>query len=951
MHALDFFRLVLPPEGVFFIALPKRSGKGMVHHAFTDHAQLAAAAATFDLQGETVYYALSSFRQEKLYTGETWSDGKPKYRERTQDNVRAVKAFWLDVDVGPAEVGKPPKYATQEDALAGVAEFLKETGLPQPIVVSSGFGFHVYWPLTEALGPDAWLRTARQLKGLTVACGTKVDPTRTADSASVLRPPGAHHRKSNPPRPVVVLLEGEPTDTADFVKRIETATRAHGVQVEKVTGSIYQSLNEGAGIARTYERTDANLIADRCAQVRAMRDSRGQVSEPVWYAAIGVLRYSKQAPEIIHDWSNGHPQYDKAETDRKIKQWADRKLGPTTCSEFQAKNAPGCDGCAFREKGPGRLIYTPHQLGVEVQRAPLPKIVIGHDAKSGAELEVELPDAPAPFIRGAGENPGLYVDHNGVPIKFYDYDLFPVQVNRDEWKGEETVTIRHWLPQEGWLEFDCDSRLLESPKDLNMRLRSQSVQPAQGPLKDMPGRYVDEYIRKLKGERKLRRLHTAMGWQEDGFVVGDLIYTPDGARPSGISSKIASIVKDLKPHGNLAEWVKGTAILDRPELVDRAFAMLVAFGAPLMKLRRSHPGLLLNMTGATGVGKTTIAKLMMSVYGQPDDTKQNNNSTLNNRIERIGAFNNLPVFIDEVSNMEPRDVSELVYSISSGEGRGRLNKDASFKEVASWSTLAVSTSNHSLYGKLLSFKDAPDAETMRVLEWEVTEVEGDWAERLNILVRDHYGLAGPVFLEYLVKHQAEAVAMADQIEELLREPLGYQPKERFWFAAMSSMYAGGLIAKSLGLIAFNPLNSLRWFAQLLQTVRGTVVATHSDAIDSLATYLDETLPDRLTMVVEAVGGKVITRVEKVPSRALLVRVERAATGVSCWLAAGEFRRWAARRGLETNRIADELRRLGVLKLHTKRRLGAGTNLDTGPVNAWVLDLSAESVRGRLEAVE
>jgi hypothetical protein len=68
------------------------------------------------------------------------------------------------------------------------------------MVVESGHGMHVYWPFKEAISPAKWQRYAEGLKAACVVHGLKADPARTADCASVLRPPGTHNHKDDRPR-------------------------------------------------------------------------------------------------------------------------------------------------------------------------------------------------------------------------------------------------------------------------------------------------------------------------------------------------------------------------------------------------------------------------------------------------------------------------------------------------------------------------------------------------------------------------------------------------------------------------------------------------------------------------------------------------------------------------------------------------------------------------------
>ena len=128
-----------------------------------------------------VYYALSGFSQG----WHTHPTNPQRSVLRTAENSCAQRSLWLDVDIGGEN-----EYANQEEAIANLSSFLGSTGLPQPLIVSSGYGLHLYWPLDRDLPTEEWLQLAGRLKTATVETGFKVDPSRTTDSASILRPPG-----------------------------------------------------------------------------------------------------------------------------------------------------------------------------------------------------------------------------------------------------------------------------------------------------------------------------------------------------------------------------------------------------------------------------------------------------------------------------------------------------------------------------------------------------------------------------------------------------------------------------------------------------------------------------------------------------------------------------------------------------------------------------------------
>jgi hypothetical protein len=172
---LRFLMRVLPDQGIYAVGIFRPGAKAPRHFWTPSLLELARKLLEEDARGNTVYHACASHREQI---------------NRKQANALGAKAFWLDIDAGD---GKP--YRDPIEAYQQVELFCRIVGLPPPVYVGSENGLHVYWPLTVMLDRRNWERYARGLKQLCVTHGLYAGPERTADIASILRPPGTHHRK------------------------------------------------------------------------------------------------------------------------------------------------------------------------------------------------------------------------------------------------------------------------------------------------------------------------------------------------------------------------------------------------------------------------------------------------------------------------------------------------------------------------------------------------------------------------------------------------------------------------------------------------------------------------------------------------------------------------------------------------------------------------------------
>lgn len=364
MNTHQFLKAVLPEEGIHYLALFKEGYKFPAHKVYTDLETMAEAIEGMaDSKQLSVYHACASYQKAVIELDELDVKGNPKRKYRIPENWDKAKAFWVDVDCGQDKFDKGQGYLTKKDAVVAAYKFAGTIGWPKPLIVDSGNGIHLYWPLTKEICHTAWRKVANALKATLAHEGVRADPTRTADFASILRPVGSVNRKNSAAKPVVVMTEGTPTDYEELAALLQEYTTTHGVKVVKESPPIeYQANDLNADLTAHLPQyldipVDADLMADRCAQVAAMRDSKGDVGYDHWRGVIGLLTFCENGRALAEEWtsereSTGHSSLD---WDIRYDTWG---AGPTTCEFFQGCNTGVCEGCTVKGK-----IKTPLVLG------------------------------------------------------------------------------------------------------------------------------------------------------------------------------------------------------------------------------------------------------------------------------------------------------------------------------------------------------------------------------------------------------------------------------------------------------------------------------------------------------------------------------------------------------------------------------------------------------------
>jgi hypothetical protein len=817
-----------------------------------------------------------------------------------------------------------------------------------PDVVNSGYGLYAHWTLTEDIPAAEWKAVARVLKALTLAYEIEVDQSRTADSSSVLRPVGAHNRKvkcvecgasikevglacsidecdgegdivAREVRAVIGNTEALDFETftaaltaAATKKKISAAT----VAAPRANNDLNAEFIEGI-LEEDTRTSDALLIASKCQQIDIMRKTKGDIEEPLWYACIGLLRYTKQAPAIIHEWSQGeHGMYSKEATDAKIQQAEDSGTGPITCQFFGELNPRGCLGCPHLNK-----IRTPLILGRVVE---------------AVEMEEDDVGPPERFVRSVE---GLYTTVEDISICFYPHDLYVASVAYDHSiaGGSEVLRIKHTLPKKGECEFLLPSASLADGKAMSL-LFSKHVTVEGAKEKKHMINYLESYAQKLKRVRDIDQLRCQMGWQDEdsdlNFVLGSERFGKDGSVTNiALATNVPESAKAFRAKGELAPWVATTRVFDQPNMEPQAFAFLAgAFGAPLMKLS-GYAGAMVSMLGPSGSGKTLIGRWVLSTYGDPEALAMNSNDTKNALIGRLGVYNTLPLYIDEVTNVEGEELSDLAYRITQGKDKARLNQNAVEKEnINGWSTLALVSSNSSLVEKLAHNKMDSTAEMNRIFELNIEPnpaLNRRDATAIYRATTTNYGHAGRAYVRALAQGFEYHRGKLENIMDKIDARTDAMAEERYWSAIASCALYGGMVAKSLGLIDFDLAPVSAWIVEAIKDMRGVRKDSAPDCIAVLGQFLTEHAHRQVVIgssgaFVEAPRGKVVSRSE--PDVLYINRTE--------------IKAWANRCYASHSKLNKELTEKGILKRDDVRKvLTQGTDVQTSQVHCWQIDLT------------
>ena len=746
---------------------------------------------------------------------------------RIKQNAIRLKAIWLDIDVKDG----PKNYHSLAEALDALTAFTAAAHLPPPsALVFSGGGVHVYWISDRPLLPAEWRPYAEGLKAEAVRLGLLCDAGLTTDEARVLRVPGTYNNKTHPARAVRLAHLGANYDFAAAFPQLATLVPtlaplntaavtsgnralfpfpldkfpANGMAKAFHLANLnpqFDSLAEGIG-ARSDLPLKIDEVIKSCEHFQDAAATGGKMhSEPLWNLTLLASTWFEDGREVGHFLSNKHPGYDKGECDKKF----DEKLtarargtGWPACTAFEDAGAK-CKTCPFHGKirSPLNLAERAQAPGIVAQPAPPPPddlfLPVGYTVDPERQVICKIIQKTLPN--------GVTVDE--VAPLFYSQIRNPVaQRGIRKFMFECSLDGGTWGPVALYeTDFATEQSLVKA-------LRVHGCKPFPDNQRGLV-QFMTAWTAKLDEAKK--RLNTiSFGWlrKEEGgdmpigFAYGGRVVMqglPD--QQSGFTD--TQIEQAYKPRGNAEPWIEACKIVtDQCRPANEAI-IATSFAAPLMFATGLYNGVFCAWSPEAGTHKSTAIYIGGAVWANPNLSRIRQISSQKGILRKVGHIKNLPVYLDEVCEVEAMDeVRKLVNLLTEGADGDKMHQDRTFYEMESWQTLMLVGSNQSLAENIMRNVTGTDAKLQRVFEFQVPKkvasADGNHVTNLINSLDYNYGHMGLRYSTLLGQDPPGIKKFVRDLHDDFNKQVDFKTEERFRSAMAVTTYAGAALANTLG---------------------------------------------------------------------------------------------------------------------------------------------------------
>lgn len=957
MTPKEFLRAVWPRSGIYCLATPyKISGTNKTvytHKTFTD-LDAAAQFADANKTRTDIFFAVHTLKQEKVWNPEKLNAKTGEmgaWEVRKQTNMRGARAFFFDLDVDPNHASK---YATRREAFAGLQKFCADAQLPKPLVTSSGGGLHVYWIVEDDIDALEWKNQAIKLRQIARHHGLKFDPARTTDVSSVLRVVGTYNlKRKDTPRPVEALTSVSVLPNDRFIKLLDNATISAGVTVSTAP-NFFADIGGNLSEEFSGPPTTMKAVLTACAQMRFMALNPKKVSEPEWYAGLGVVRFVENADKFVHKFSEGHPGYDRDETDRKVEQQRSKGIKPTSCAKLaEVCGEERCEGCPFAGRVKNPLMAARYK-----DPAVAPKVQM----QLGTQIvTTNIPEPPKPYLRMKGGGIAMVSKNkegDEIHLTIYDHDIYPSRRLVNEASETEQQVWVHTPLRGPQREFKLDADALYDRRKFVVAISNQGIYPKTANLQHVQD-YMIAYISELQRLADADAQCNHLGWADERtkFILPDKVLCDDGTiKPASLSTGAQRSSAQVLKKGTLEKQIELLKFYNHPDYLAHQFFVLCALAAPYL-VATGHHGVIVNATGEPGASKSTALYTGASFWGHPElfpINGTNNGATVRGRNERVTTLANLPICVDEITHMPIKDAIDLAMSITQPGHRIRLTTDGVERNAtgSDKATIMLTTANASLHGMLSTDNAAGTAGSMRVLEIQFrrttvhTKAEAD--DYLHEL-KENFGHMGELVIAHTMPMLKQVFASIREEIRKLDAICDIQPGERFWSAPAGPAFAIGEIAVKLGLLSYDIDAVRQWFVtKLIPEMRGVVIDEYTTPTAALADYLEHINGNIAVMQKSVSYNGSDLHLGRPLHGELLARYEPH-DGVM-WVAMKAFKDWCVRQGLNHRKVLEDLSqpkdgKRVVVSTNLKKVLGANTEMAKAQSRVFVVNMHHPDICG------
>jgi len=354
---------------------------------------------------------------------------------------------------------------------------------------------------------------------------------------------------------------------------------------------------------------------------------------------------------------------------------------------------------------------------------------------------------------------------NGKKFKFGKYVLNINGVVRLTKDGEEIVSSNPIYVKEAVFNIDTEifyynvevigigNKIINFPlsgKELNPKILGNKL--AERGVFVTSEYKIQPYISQQIRNTPIKHIHNKVGWVKYKSLSYNLMNSFGSIEKSTLNANSSFKLENSGSYDEILSLINDDVLGTNMEIALAIGFTPIVLGYLAKSDLPDIGSLMINLMGRSSTGKTTALHLIQSIYGHPISNMLTFNTTTNALLSELQNNYGVATVIDELSSSDIFDMSQLVYQISNGKTKGRLNSSSKPLPRHLFNTTVICSSEISFDSRL---NDNPGLK-VRLIEIDLDEPwtkNAESSERIKHLSNLNYGILSEKFMENLFSQE------------------------------------------------------------------------------------------------------------------------------------------------------------------------------------------------------
>lgn len=327
------------------------------------------------------------------------------------------------------------------------------------------------------------------------------------------------------------------------------------------------------------------------------------------------------------------------------------------------------------------------------------------------------------------------------------HPILPIEKYQNIEDGTEKVKIGFYK-NEKWNYMTVEKSIISSSQSI-VKLSDFGISVTSENAK-----HLVKYLAEIENLNK-DLIPVSVSTSRLGWIGNDVLIPYSDKYEFDNDREITSIRDRFSESGTLKEWVE--FFKEKRKYSSIARITMAAGVASILLKRIKQNGFTVHIWGRSEYGKTVACMIAQSIFGNPSLNDKgigiNFNFTAAGLEYRLNAYNNIPLFINEMQHQkDAKDYDKILFLIAEGKGKSRSTKVGGIARENSWNNVVItngekniikSNSNAGAYNRCLGF--------------EITQHSYENLPEVVDFAKENYGTVIKEILEHIDEYDCKEI--------------------------------------------------------------------------------------------------------------------------------------------------------------------------------------------------